>query len=337
MLEDHQYHALHHGAVVIDRSDRGRMSFHGPKSADVLNGLLTNDVSPLRPGQGQYSAALTAKGRVIADVRVFASEDGFMVDVPPRAWDGWRAMIKKFVNPRLSAYRDESRDRRDIGVFGVEAHHVVASVTGLSPATLGALAAYSHVGLTESGDRLASVPDLSITPATVERPLLGFELFVDSSRFDRLWSSVLSAGAVAAGADLWTTARVEAGRPEWGIDFDETTIAQEANLESLSAMSFTKGCYTGQEVVARVHFRGHVNRHLRGLAFADDRRPDAGAQLIDPSGEVVGDVRSVASSPRLGAIGLGMVRREVSEGASLRARWDGQESSATVVSLPFPR
>src|SRR5207253_7970098 len=128
------------------------------------------------------------------------------------------------------------------------------------------------------------------------------------------------AGASGASALAWDVARVEAGRPEWGLDMDETTIPQEANFDELGAISYTKGCYTGQETVARVHFRGHVNRHLRHLRAAGPEPPLAGADLLDAAGKSVGDVRSTAASPRLGGIAIGMVRREVELGTSLLAR-----------------
>ena len=130
-------------------------------------------------------------------------------------------------------------------------------------------------------------------------------------------------------------ARVEAGRPEWGIDIDESTIPQEANFDELHAISYTKGCYTGQETVARVHFRGHVNRHLRGLTYTGPSPLPPGAQLLDDAGKAVGDVRSAAISPRLGGIALAMLRREIAVGSSVRVTWDGGESAASVVMLPF--
>ena len=100
----------------------------------------------------------------------------------------------------------------------------------------------------------------------------GYELFVPFEIFDRVWERAVAAGATPAGLGAWEIARVEAGRPEWGIDIDDTTIPQEANFDELDAISYTKGCYIGQEVVARVHFRGHVNRHLRGLRAVEPRR-----------------------------------------------------------------
>jgi folate-binding protein YgfZ len=129
---------------------------------------------------------------------------------------------------------------------------------------------------------------------------------------------------------------VEAGRPEWGLDVDDATIPQEANLDDLHAISYTKGCYVGQEVVARVHFRGHVNRHLRGLVLGDGPLPPMRASLHDGSGKVVGEVRSGVLSPRLGAIALAMVRREIEPGSTVSVQWLGGEASADVVRLPFP-
>lgn len=315
------------------------MRFSGSKAADVLNGLLTNDVSSLQPGQGQYALALTPKGRVLADVRVFALADSFLVDVPQGAWAGWCAMIRKFVNPRLAAYRDESTDLRDIGIFGPEAHHLAAAVTGASPAMLGTLSPYGHVTMPVDQNviTIVSAPALECrqTGVATAAVIAGFEFLVPGAAFDRWRTRITTQGAHSGSAELWDIARVEAGRPEWGVDMDDTTIAQEANLDSLGAMSFTKGCYTGQEVVARIHFRGHVNRSLRGLMFEGSLQPPARSDLVDRSGQIIGEVRSVVSSPRLGIIGLGMVRREVENGASIFARASEAQVSATVRPLPF--
>ncbi len=123
---------------------------------------------------------------------------------------------------------------------------------------------------------VARVPDAGVE---------GYELFVPFEIFDRVWESAVSRGATPAGLGAWEIARVEAGRPEWGIDIDDSTIPQEANFDELDAISYTKGCYIGQEVVARVHFRGHVNRHLRGLRAAGSEAPPTGAQLFDDAGQ----------------------------------------------------
>jgi folate-binding protein YgfZ len=324
-----EYDALRTHAIVIDRSHRGRIRFFGEKSGEALTGLVTSDVVGLHVGHGQYGAALTAKGRILADTRIFSAQGSYLVDTPARAWPSFSAMVKKYVNPRISGYRDESHAIRDIGVFGVDARRIVATIAGADGEALSALPMFGHVAATigDSAVMVVRSPDIGIE---------GYELFVPFEIFDRVWDRAVAAGATPAGIGAWEIARVEAGRPEWGIDIDDTTIPQEANFDELDAISYTKGCYIGQEVVARVHFRGHVNRHLRGLRGVGPDGPPTGAQLIDDSGNHVGDVRSALISPRLGAIALGMIRREVAPGMSLNAKWETGERRVDVTALPFP-
>jgi folate-binding protein YgfZ len=324
-----EYDALRRHAVVFDRSHRGRMRFVGDKAGETLTGLVTNDVVALAPGQGQYAAALTPKGKIISDLRIFRDEQWYLVDVPLRATEGWTTTVRKYVNPRIAKYTEESATLRDIGIFGVAARNVVGEMTGVNSTALGTLPMYAHVRASVDGAEvvIARVPDLELE---------GFELFIPSEAYDAFWERAIAAKATPGGLQTWEIARVEAGRPEWGIDIDESTLPQEANLEELHAISYTKGCYTGQETVARVHFRGHVNRHLRGLRTADTEPPTGGATLFDATGKQVGDVRSAAASPRLGGIALGMVRREVELGAALIARWEGGETRVDVTHLPFP-
>ncbi len=333
-----EYEAVYTRAAVFDRSHRGRIRVTGPRAAEMVSGLVTNDVSALVPGQGCYAAALTAKGKIVADVRVFAGAGQLLVDAPPRAAAGWAAMVKKYVNPRLAPHVDESAALRDIGVFGANARHVVSELTGVEAPALTALPPYAHISVEVGGATVIVVrsPELAIE---------GFELMLPAASFDDFWSQAVSAGAAPAGLEAWEIARVEAGRPEWGIDMDDTTIPQEANFDELHAISYTKGCYVGQETVARLHFRGHVNKHLRGVRAAGSEAPPLGATLHDESGAQVGDMRSSVRSPRLGGIGLAMIRREVLAGAALTARWvpagAGDDPSAAreqrvdVAALPF--
>lgn len=333
-----EYEALRRRAIVVNRNHRARMHFTGAKAAEVLTGLVTNDVGALLPGQGQYAAALTAKGKVVADVRILRFEDDrFLADVSPRAREGWLAIVRKFVNPRLAKYSDESAALHSLGVFGVQARYVVEHATGIGHSALGLMLPYAHVTVMRDGATIVVMrsPDLEIE---------GYELFAPADHFPRVWDAAVSARATPSGIAAWEIARVEAGRPEYGIDLDDNTIPQEANLEELGAISYTKGCYTGQEVVARVHFRGHVNRTLRGLRASGRTPPPSRASLFDASGKAVGDVRSSVTSPRLGGIALAMLRREVENGAQLIARWSGDlsgddaagEMSVDVVALPFP-
>ncbi|MFL5578013.1 MAG: YgfZ/GcvT domain-containing protein [Gemmatimonadaceae bacterium] len=376
-----EHAALRTGAMLVDRSYRGRMRVSGAPAAEMVTGLVTNDVKALQVGQGQYAAALTPKGKIIADVRVFAMggaeaegpvPEWLLVDAPPRAAAGWAELVRKYVNPRLAPFADESESLRDVGVFGPQARHAVERATGVGAGALAALPPYAHVSAELDGAlvTIARVPDLELE---------GFELFVPADAAPGLWRRLAEAGATPGGLTAWEIARVEAGRPEWGIDIDDATIPQEANFDDLHAISYTKGCYVGQETVARVHFRGHVNRHLRGLRFAPvggragaadgaapPELPPLGARLFDEGGRPMGDVRSAVLSPRFGPIAIGMVRREVALGDSVAVRWgadvdpaadaappggDGRpegdggadgatpagETRATVVALPFGR
>lgn len=331
-----EYEAFRTHAVAVDRSHRLRMRFGGDRAAETITGLVTNDVGSLEPGHGCYAVALTPKGRVVSDLRIFRETDGLLVDAPARAAGGWLEMARKYVNPRVTPYADLAATTRDLGIFGPQARHVVAAMTGISATALGVLPPYGHAAVQLDGQAahrvvVAQVPDLGTE---------GFELFAPADAFDLLWARALAPKAVPMGLEAWEVARIEAGRPEWGLDIDDTTIPQEANFDELHAISYTKGCYVGQEVVARVHFRGHVNRHLRGLRAVGEDPPKVGATLLDASGRPVGDVRSATSSPRLGGIALGMVRREIDPGATLIARWSEgdatQELRVDMAALPFP-
>jgi folate-binding protein YgfZ len=324
-----EYAALRRTAILVDRSHRTRMAFEGDRRIETLTGLVTNDVGALSIGTGQYAAALTPRGKIIADVRVFAREQELLVDVPVRAAAGWIAMVHKYVNPRSTRYIDRTESLTDVGVFGVHARSIVAAISGIGADTLAALAPYAHVTTECDGAQMlvAHVPDIGVE---------GYEVFMSADAREQIWRAATELGAVPAGLEAWEVARIEAGRPEWGIDIDESTIPQEASLDDLHAISYTKGCYTGQETVARVHFRGHVNRHLRGLTYPGGTPLPRGAQIVDEHDKAVGDVRSSAMSPRLGGVAIAMVRREVAPGSQVRVRWDDAESAATVLGLPFP-
>ena len=323
MSDASEYSALRAGALLIDRSDRVRIRFGGSRAAELLTGLVTNDVLALRPGHGQYAAALTPKGKIAADVRIFADDEGLLTDTSLRASTGWRDIVKKYVNPRVAPYRDVTDETRDLGVFGAKSAKFVAAATGVDESALVALAPYAHVSAQVEGGRAMIV-------RVAEIGCDGYELIVPAAAYASLRATLLAAGAIPGSPNTWDIARIESGRPEWGIDMNDSTIPQEANFDSLDAISYTKGCYTGQETVARVHFRGHVNRFLRRLHFVSAAVPPTNAELIDDSGNVVGDVRSVALSPRQGGVAIAMVRREVAPGTTLHARWDGGECTVQI-------
>ena len=323
MTDASEYAAMRSGSLLVDRSERVRIRFTGLRAAEIITGLVTNDVCSLVSGQGQYAAALTPKGKIAADIRIFVGDDDVLTDTSARAGPGWQDIVRRYVNPRVAPYRDITGESRSFGVFGPKSVRAVASATGISEAVLGALAAYSHVTAGADSDRMTVV-----RVAEIDVP--GFEIVAGIAAADSLRDRLIAAGATPGSMSAWEIARIEAGRPEWGIDINDSTIPQEANFDELGAISYTKGCYTGQETVARVHFRGHVNRFLRRLHFVSASLPAANAELVDDAGNVVGDVRSVAMSPRHGGVALAMVRREVGPGTTLHARWAGGECTMQI-------
>jgi folate-binding protein YgfZ len=317
------YQALSRGAVLFDRTDRLRMRIGGEKAVELVNGMVTSDVAALAPGAGQYSAALTAKGKVVADLRILRDAEGLLVDTGAASARGWREMVGKYVNPRLAPYRDVSAETSDIAVAGGNAAALLSSVLGVDPASLKSLEPYSHLSAEQGTSKVMIVksPEISVEC---------YDCILPRTEAELLRAALAAAGAVEGSNELWTILRIEAGRPEWGVEMNDTTLPQEALLDLFGAISFTKGCYIGQEVVARIHFRGHVNRLLRKLRFVTSALPQMGAAVHDDAGNVVGDVRSTAVSPRYGGIALGMIRREVEPGSTLHARWDGGEASVQV-------
>jgi tRNA-modifying protein YgfZ len=317
---------------LFDRSDRLRMRFSGPKAGEALTGLVTNDVLSLVGGDGLYACALTAKGRIIADVRILAyppegtpGVETYLADTNAAAGSGFAAMIRKYVNPRLAKYADVTTDVSCTTISGDHTFALLRAVVS-DGATLDALdagAMFMHRAAELDGVpvRLVRVPDLGAR--------LTVDIHCDAAHAGHVRATLTGAGAVDGDRDTWRYLRLMAGRPEWGLDMDESTLAQEANMDLLEAISYRKGCYTGQETVARVHFRGHVNRTLRRVRIEDPMLPARETELRGADDALVGHMRSSAwESPSRG-VGLAMIRREVPAGAQLRLV-DDSGTSGTV-------
>jgi folate-binding protein YgfZ len=242
------------------------------------------------------------------------ADDVLLTGVIPDAADAWLALVRKYVNPRLCTVTDAGA-RFASYVLLDEAFERIDAALQAAPALLhtdtGDAAVLAHARLSVPGSAHASL------------------LVVTSDTSDTVVDRLRDAGVTVATRAEWDVARIEAGLPQFGIDMDENTIPQEANLDTLGAISFTKGCYTGQEIVARIHFRGHVNRHLRGLRASSPLT--RGDVITDATGKQVGDVRSTALSPRLGPIAIAMVRREIPVGSEVTL----ERGTATVHALPF--
>lgn len=327
---DAGYRAVREGAGVAVRADRARFRLWGKDPARMLHGLVTNDLLNAAPGQGVYAAMLTPKGRMIADLRAFRRAGGdVLVSVAAEARAGVAEHLKKFVPPMFARWEDATDSIAEIGVYGPRAREVLAGV-------LGAMELPGE----EDAFTEASFADAAVLAAMTREAGLeeGFDLFVGTDAAEGL-REALRAGAAPVGSGALETLRVEAGRPRYGIDMTEETIPTEA-FQSAGlmerAVSFSKGCYTGQEVVVRIAHRGHVNRHLRGLLLGDAPVPPQRTPLFHPeTGKEVGWITSAVVSPLFGqTIALGYVRREVEPGGGVRVG-AAEGGDAVVAAIPF--
>ena len=326
-----EYRAVRESVGISVRDDRARFRLWGKDPARMMHGLITNDLLKAEPGRGVYAAMLTAKGRMIADVRVFRRADGeVLVSVAREALEGTREHLKKMVPPLFARWADATEPVAEIGVYGPRSRELLAGVLGTE---LPALAEDAFVEPEYAGARL-------LVAATREAGgEEGFDVFLPAERAAELWTALRAADARPVGFGALETLRIEAGRPRYGRELTEETIPTEAYESSglmQRAISFHKGCYTGQEVIVRIAHRGHVNRHLRGLLLGDAPAPAARAPLVNPqTGKEVGWTTSAAFSPQLGqTVAMGYVRREMGPGAEVRVgAADGP--AARVVGLPF--
>jgi folate-binding protein YgfZ len=336
------YHVLRHAAGLLDRSSsRGRIRVAGADRRAYLQGLLTNDIEALTSGTGCYSAYLTPQGRMIADMRLFELGDALLVDLETAVTETVRSRWEQFIFSEDVTIELLSASTVQIGVYGpraadvIEAAFIASRIPGessLDAATLNGLEMYSN--------RRA---DFHGAPALVLRSddigVEGFDIIVEMKGEDRkgdLVESLTRAGAIAVSGEAAEICRVEAGRPRFGTDMDDDTIPLEAGIEN-RAISLTKGCYVGQEIIIRVLHRGHgrVARKLVGFLFDPAAAvPGRGAKVLSGDREI-GSVTSAVTSPPLGRpIALGYVHRDFVE-AGTPVTVSG--SSATVSALPFLR
>lgn len=285
----------------------------------MLEGILTSriPVAPalgdhgLRRGQGRYSAALTPKGRMVADLHVVRGPrdgDGILLELAASALNGFLTHLNRFLPPRLAhAFDDTSR---------------VGALTVAGPAAA-SLLTREVIGLRLEAHELTALPEdawvwVDIGSAGIfvirsgELATATFDIITDPTNIAVLRERLIEAGAAPLECKDRDTLRVEAGRPAWGSELDGRTLPPEAGLD-VRAIDHAKGCYTGQEVIVRIRDRGHVNRHLRGLKLGATTLADVGAQLWIPGKDTpVGTMTTVANSPRAGELlGLGYLRREV--------------------------
>jgi folate-binding protein YgfZ len=327
--------ALTNGAAVVVRGDRGVIRVTGGDRATWLQGLLTNDVVGLAVGRGCYSAWLTPQGRMITDAVVLAEEDAVTLEVPGPIGEDLYRRLDAAIFAEDALLTDECGVWASIGVHGVRAAQIVARTlssarAAIEPpdaATLAGWPEYANAALNGAGRLLRH--DVYGVPGYVVR--------VPHAASDGWMSRLRLAGAVVTAAPSLEFARIEAGRPEFLIDMDAETIPLEAGIGP-RAISFTKGCYVGQEVIVRVVHRGggRVARRLVGVRANGNQVFPSKASLRH-DGKNVGHITSAAWSPRLGAVvALAYVRREfVEPGTTLAVDCDGTPVPAVVSALPI--
>ncbi len=326
-----EYRVLAEGCGMLDRSERGKLALIGSGAVEFLNGQVTNELSDLHPGEGCYAAFLTHKGKMLGDLRILAvgtagttggegaaggaelapGVSELLLDTERVALQGLFDMIRRFKIGYQVELHKRTVERGLLSLLGPDAPRIAGAET---------LPAVEHANAAVEIDGVAAV---------VARTDTGVDLLCDAAATEELTRVLRDRGAAPVSEQATEILRVERGRPRYGIDLDDTVIPQEAGLNE-RAVSFTKGCYVGQETVARLHYKGKPNRHLRGLRLSAPTEPGAELRLGE---RAVGRLTSSVLSPTHGPIGLALVRREAEPGASISV---GEHSAeAEVLELPF--
>lgn len=332
------------GVALADRSARRRLHASGRAPTQMLQGIVTNRVPPpleaVEPGvwrgEAPYAAILTPKGRPVTDLRLLrrgtGEEHGLLLDLPAEGGEAAVAHFTRYVPPRMARFEDVSDATGHLTVLGPGAAALVArEALGLR------VDAPVLADLAEGELRYVGEPGGDgvwvVAGGDVATPAL--DLLADRVTIGALRRRLEAAGAAPLSDEAWTVLRLEAGRPAFGVDFDEDVLPPEAGIVE-RAVDHGKGCYTGQEVIVRIRDRGRVNRHLRGLVLEDGAIPEPGAELwAEGRDRAVGAVTSAAFSPRAGAVlALGYVRREVEVPGEVRVGSAGGAAARVAATGP---
>lgn len=320
-----EYSALHHSVGVIDITPLGKLRVTGEDRIAYLQGQLSQDVSPLQnPGAGAYSCLLKPTGQLLSDMVLFATDDGVTLLTPPHTRQTVHDRLEQFIIVEEVQLEDITEQYVLLHVAGPHALDILATVGQQLPLSLW----HSRAWLRQE-QRL----DVVRTDRCGE---MGYDLMAPTAIASALWQSLLDAGVHPVGYEAWNIRRVEAGTPLFGVDMDENTIPLEAGLGE-RAISFTKGCYTGQEVIHRIYSRGHTNRSLVGLRLAGDSLPTYRAAISTNDRRDAGWVTSAVRSLSLGIpIALGYLRNEyILPGTAATIQHEPSPVSAEVTPLPF--
>ena len=323
------YDAARTSAAVHDRGPRGLIAIAGTDAVSFLHGILTNDIQRLEPGEACYAAYLTPQGRMLADMDVLQRGADLLLDVEPGLREDLAGRLDQSLFTEDVRIADRSGDLGSLALYGPRAAALLESVfgPGAEPGGFAAPAIGGHVTVSFDG---AEVLVLGTDRGGVD----GFHLFT-AAALEPMAAMLAERGAARLGPDAAESLRIEGGIPRYGTDMTGDTIPLEAGIER-RAISMTKGCYVGQEVIVRILHRGQgrVARRLVGLRAPDGAAPVPGARL-EHEGRDAGWVTSSIVSPRLGAIALGYVHRDLVEPGTVLTPAGSDGGTVSVASLPF--
>lgn len=315
------------GAGLIDLSIRGRVEVSGTEAVQFLNGLITNDVKTLKEGAWMPAAFPNVQGRLIASTRVLRlAGDRFLFDTESATHEQILKTLGRFTLAGDFRVTDLTNELALISLQGASASQTLS-------ATLGSAAQVERGRVIRMGWKEQPLYLIRATHTAED----GFDLFVSATEATSLWDALNANGAEAVGFDALDILRVEAGQPRYGIDMDETNVVLEAVPDD--AVSFTKGCYIGQEIIARIHWRGHVAKKLAGLVVDEPVDAKGMDKVRTLEGKEIGRLTSTIFSPRLDrVVALGYLKYDyLAPGTKVRVLSGEAELAAHVVELPFVR
>jgi folate-binding protein YgfZ len=335
MFSRQQYEAVTTAAGATELNRRGRLRLTGRDRRGYLQGLLTNDIVALEPGSGCYAALLTPQGRMITDMRVLELGDAVLLDLPREGAEPVRDRLDQFIFAEDVQVENVTERWPALGVYGPSASSIVATALARTgdASQLESLAPFGSVNWAWNASSV-------VVARNDDYGVPGFDLYAQKPIAQGLAASLRQAGAADLGAEALEVLRIEAGTPAFGADMNEETIPLEAGIQD-RAISLTKGCYVGQEIIIRVLHRGHgrVARRLVGLSMQPGVPVPARDDRIAKEAREVGAVTSAAWSPALGRpIALGYVHRDCADVDTTVSIAHGHEAlAAVVVALPFIR
>lgn len=325
-----EHRAVRQSVGLADLSHRGKLRVTGEDRVKWLQSVISNDILPLQPGQGRYSSLLTHKGKMLTYFRVYMQPDAVMIEDAGEIGEATYQALRKFLLYGTKAKMENCAETW--GLLLISGPKAVSVIKAAFGADVGDLKPISFISATIAGQT-------AIISRTEETGEQDYAILIPAEGLTTAWERVMEAGAPhgikPVGSQALEALRIEAGIPKAGPELNEEIVPPEANLES-KAFSLTKGCYPGQEVVARMDTYGNVRRRLVGLVFKESTVPPKGSKLFSGDREI-GWISSAVRSPQVGqVIALGFPLRDFSKpGTEVTVDIVGKRLPATVQDLPL--